>query len=544
MDPRLAILTVPSLLVLGFLVAHSFRALPRARAGAFWGSVLAYGLLRGVGVRWVIAQLPGASFPYAMPEALAPLWGVPLQEIAGWAIVAYLGWWLATRLSPRVFAQIACACLFLAAVSLAIETAAVAAGWWRWTVPASQPLLGSVPPIALVDWGLVGTDFLLPFLALTAPALRRHRLRWLALLAFPLHFGAHCFADRSLGAVPVHHVAHWVLTGGLLWLILRSETRDEPFTAGTGWLPPAALAIVLLDAAAVELFLVRRPALLLSLLPAIAVALQALVPWLGTMAAACALVAGLWIPSLLLAAVPAGAAGALRWSGPRPRWAAGLGLAVLALFAYRVHAAAAEHRDTLVHGLDAAIAARDGGDLQAARQILSGVAAEFPGAHVPLVLLGEIEYRTDRLEAARDAFSRAAAIKGDDPAPHRYLAVIERRLGHRARSESDAARGLAIAPDDPELRYLAGDPVDPRDPRTTQALAALAFEVGDGAGAAAVLDRGLARWPGERSFYPARVKLALQAGDGATARRVLGDWRTRFPQDAEARQLAEHLSVN
>jgi predicted Zn-dependent protease len=308
--------------------------------------------------------------------------------------------------------------------------------------------------------------------------------------------------------------------------------------------PPVALAIILADAAAVELFLVRRPALLLSLLPTLALALQALVPGLGTAAAAAALVAGMWIPSLLLAAVPAGAAGALRWSGPRPRWAAGLALALLALFAYRMHTAAAENRDALVHGLDAAIAARDRGDVQSARQILSRVAAEFPGSHVPLVLLGEIEYRTERLEAARSAFSRAAAIKGDDPATHRYLAVIERRLGRRDRSASAAARGLAAAPDDLELRYLAGEQVEPRDPRSTQALASLAFEVGDAVSAAALLDRGLARWPGERSFYPARVKLALRAGQGDAARRVLADWRARFPEDAEARRLAEQLSVN
>ena len=60
----------------------------------------------------------------------------------------------------------------------------MAAGWWHWTVPASQPLLGNVPPIALVDWGCVGIDFLLPFLALTAPALHRRKARFLGLLAF------------------------------------------------------------------------------------------------------------------------------------------------------------------------------------------------------------------------------------------------------------------------------------------------------------------------------------------------------------------------
>ncbi len=41
MDPRLLVLTLPSLLVLTLLVWHSLRTLPRRRALAFWAGVAA-----------------------------------------------------------------------------------------------------------------------------------------------------------------------------------------------------------------------------------------------------------------------------------------------------------------------------------------------------------------------------------------------------------------------------------------------------------------------------------------------------------------------
>jgi tetratricopeptide (TPR) repeat protein len=492
-------------------------------------------------VRWGIAQLPGASFPYALRAPLLTVLGVPLQEIAGWAIVAYLGWWLGCRASRYLFPQVALACLFLGAASWSVECAAVAAGWWRWTLPVDTALFLNVPSIALVDWAFVGLDFLLPFLALTAPALRQDRRRFLSLLAFPLHFLAHGFADRTFGPIPLHHLAHWLEIGVLCWLALRSETSDTPFADSWRWLPGIALAVVLLDAGLVDLLLGRRPELLVSILPALAIAAQAFLPAAGFAAGACALILGAWLPSLLPATLPAALAGVLRLGRNRRPWAAAAAVAILVPLAFTVHARAARGQQDLVHGLDAALAARDRGDLAEARRELQSLSAQHPGSHVPLVLLGEITYRTDSLEEARDAFARAADIKGDDPKTYRYLAVIERRLGHPEQAERLALRGLEIAPSDPELRYLAGHRVEPRDPATAQALASLAYEVGDVRGAAAFLDGGLALWPEERSFYPGRVKLALQAGDQETARRVLAAWLARFPGDAEARAVARHL---
>src|SRR5687768_17269725 len=97
MDLRLLLLTVPSLAVLALLARHSARTLPRLRAAGFWAAVVGYGFIRSLGVKWVTEKGLGAPVPYEIREPLFPVLGVPLQEVAGWAIVAYLGWWLGYR---------------------------------------------------------------------------------------------------------------------------------------------------------------------------------------------------------------------------------------------------------------------------------------------------------------------------------------------------------------------------------------------------------------------------------------------------------------
>ena len=88
MQPRVLILALPSLVVLALLVWHSWRSLPRRRAVAFWVSVAVYGVLRGMAVAWVTREGLGAPLPYQIRDPLLSVFGVSLQEVAGWAIVA------------------------------------------------------------------------------------------------------------------------------------------------------------------------------------------------------------------------------------------------------------------------------------------------------------------------------------------------------------------------------------------------------------------------------------------------------------------------
>jgi len=560
MDPRALALVVPTAAVLAALVVHSFVALPRRRAATFWAAAAAYGVARGVVLHRVVEGGLGAAFPYEIHRPLWPVLGVPLQEIAGWAIVAYLGWWLGHRFAaargrPRhaLSLQLAWACLFLGAVSWAVEAGAVAAGWWHWTVPVRYPLLGNVPFIGLVDWFFVGTDFLLPFLALTSPSLREVRWRWATLLVFPLHFAAHLSVSRpsELFPVPPYHLAHWLLLGGLLWAAARWRRADDGFSEPRGrfrHLPAASLAVILADVAAVEAWLADRPELLASLVPVAAVAAQALRPAWGYGLAALGLVGALAEPSLALAALPAAVSLALRRLQGARRPAVAAGLALLAVAAWGVHRRGMAAERDLVDRLGRAVAARDRGDLDRAERELRAADDAHPGAHAPAYLLGEIYYRTGRLGPAAAEMERVVAVKQDHLPAHRLRAVVALRRGDRDAALDAARRGLEIAPADPELVYLAararGEPAaaaagfEELDLRAAERTVSLAYEVGDGAGAVALLDRAIARWPGHRAFYPRRVKLALATGDRAAAIGALELWRSRFPDDPELARAA------
>lgn len=526
MEPRVLILTIPSLAVLALLVWHSWKSLPRRRALAFWGSVAVYGVVRGLAVAWVTREGLGASLPYQIRNPLLPVFGVSLQEVAGWAIVAYLAWWLGARFAPRLFVQAAWGCLFLGAISWTVETAAIAAGWWHWTVPAGGALLLGVPWIGLVDWFFVGTDFLLPFLVLTAPALSGRPVRYLSLLLFPVHMASHLWIEPVPGTpVPVFHLVHWLLLGLLLWLALRSPAEDAAFSEEDVRLPALALGIVLLDAALVEVFVVERPELLASLVPASLVALLALWPNLANGLAALAVIGSLALPPLLLAAVPPLGAATLRIGRKyrRYRAIAPALLVLLAVAALAVHTREGAQEEELKQQLDAAIAARDRGDLATATATLTRLTERQPSSHVPHALLGEIQYRTGRAAEARKSYERAVEIKQDFVEGYRYLAVIRLQQGSRDAGKEIAARGLAVAPRDLELRYLSGvrigdlwPEIEARGPRGATAMAGLAYEVGDVAGTVDALDRGIVRWPEDPGLRElrARVEASRSAAPG------------------------------
>ena len=467
-DPRVLYLAVPSAIALGILVVHSWIALPRRRAATFWIAVLVYGLVRGLGVK-AITRAIGAKFPYELHNPLLHVFGVSVQEIAGWAVVGYLAWWIGSRYArERAFAQVAIGALFLGCVSWAVEAAAVAAGWWHWNVPTASRFFLNVPPIGIVDWFFVATDFLLPFVAITT---LRTPWRFATLLLFPLHFGSHALTEPLHDAVPIpfFHLVHWLLLALLLALAMHAGTRDIPFSERARSLPFVAAAIVIADIVFVLLFVVRQPRLLLAVLPL----------------------------ALLVGAT------SLRLRIPRIPWPA-IVAAVLAV-AWLLHARIAADRTELQRRLDGAIAARDQRQLAYATAELESLVRDFPAAHVPHALLGEIYYRTNRSAEARPLFERAFAIKQDYLDGYRYAAVIAMQSGDSASARSIARRGLDVAPHDLQLRYLAGERVSASTLEEAMTLAGLAFEVNDRATTTRVLDEAIARWPSDQRLRQMRA---------------------------------------
>ena len=169
-------------------------------------------------------------------------------------------------------------------------------------------------------------------------------------------------------------------------------------------------------------------------------------------------------------------------------------LAGIVVFAVVLHAKSARDRADMTRRLDAAIAQRNAGMLPHAVAELDAIARDHPTSYVPLALAGEILYRTNQIERAREKFARAVEIKQDFVRGYRFLAVIDRRMG---RTSEWAARGLEIAPGDVQLRYLAGGVAFERiaSPEEAAGLAALAYEVGDLAAAEQIVRDATARWP-------------------------------------------------
>lgn len=566
MDPRFVLLSLPSAVALSLLAVHSRRALGGRRATIFWSACVAYGTARGLAVRWITETGLGGAMPYAIRDPLFTIAGVSLQEIAGWAIVAYLGWWLGHRLAaaggrePRLFAQVAWAVLWLAAISWAVEATAIAAGWWSWRIPVVGALPGRVPPIGLVDWAFVGLDFLLPVIALTAPALRTARWRAATLLLFPLHFAGHLVTERVVPGVPVPglHIVHWLLGLALLWAALRHGARDRAFadSAATDRLAFGALGIVLVDLALVQTAWLGRAELLVSLAPAAVIALLAASHRAGLGGSLLGVALAPWQPALLFAAVPTVWAALLRSRRTRSAFATAALVAVLAGTGWAIHARGARAEHELVERLDRALRARDAGDLEAAITGLHAINDPRPSSHAAAAFEGEIQYRLGRLDDARRAFELALRIKDDDTTARRHLAVIALRDGRSTDALALAARGVELDPDDLQLRYLrdraaaiGGAPAArtplpvAADPGSAAGLAALAFEIDDRAGAAAILDRAIDRWPSERALHDRRLRVALASGETDQATGIVRRWLGQIPGDPVAREHALRLGV-
>ena len=252
-----------------------------------------------------------------------------------------------------------------------------------------------VPLIGLVDWAFVAIDFLLPFLVLTAPATRGSRWRYVALGAFPLHFVSHLATERIAWwlPVPAFHLVHWTLAGLVLWLALRSDVSDVAFAAPSlggrsdrragsslasgkreslasarpieargrvwgEWLPFLVLAFILADVAFVQSVRLGHPRLLVSLVPAAVLGLAVVARRAAVGAGLAAAALSLVLPPLLIAALAALAA----LVGVPVHEAAGRQLGLAASRSPSTPPARAA-RAAVTAGLDAAIAARDRGDL-------------------------------------------------------------------------------------------------------------------------------------------------------------------------------------
>jgi hypothetical protein len=195
MSAAIEFLVLPSVVVLFLLVLHSLKNRGVRSTLIYFGLAIIYGALRATVIQNLIEKQYGSLFPYLMTFPVIKIGPVSMQELVGWGVAATVAWLIADRLlirlritqAPHRTALIAAFCL--AAICLAVETAAIEAGWWVWTIKQPQGLFGKVPLVGLLDWAFVAFDFLLPYLLFVTPSPILPRI--LSLFLFPLHFYFH-----------------------------------------------------------------------------------------------------------------------------------------------------------------------------------------------------------------------------------------------------------------------------------------------------------------------------------------------------------------
>jgi len=436
--PPLALAAL-SAAVLLLVIDHRRANLGGRAAAAFFFAAAGYGLVRSLSIR-ALAEAHLGGMPYRLGSPLASVAGVPLQELVGWTASAGLAAYFADRLLRRFgrptdpYRTTLIAGMVMAGICLAVESAAVAGGWWSWSLAHSPESAIRFPAIALLDWGFVAIDFLLPFELWRRRAPLGARLA--GLLCFPVHLAGHALAAPLPGPVPLSgfdfvHVGLPAAVAAAAMTAAATTAKDT-----SGWpslraeplrLRPALAAAILLGTAAIQLVLAHDAGRL----------------WTGLPLAALAL--------FVAASRRESPVDVKIW--PRPRAAAlFVGLLVLGLALRLPSALAARAFEThLRQGASSLVAGR----IDEAAAALEKALALKPGHSEALWLLGWTEMRQGNRTSARAHLEAALAARPGAIEALRLLAQLDLEEGKREETAALLAKALVLHPDREDLAYLA-----------------------------------------------------------------------------------------
>lgn len=293
---RTALLFLPSTLVVLLLVWHSLKTRGARETWTFFLFGLLFGVLRGNIIWWITTVHFGGRFPYVFTNRVFGFWHDSLQADIGWILTLYLGYTFAERILARVSGRerslthtLALAALFAVCLAWGVESTAIALGWWGWNLGTETRLLAiDVPMAGIAAWFSVPIDFLLSYLLWLRMTTRWRGRAWLSLTVFPLHMLVHLSNDRISALLPLtpFNLWYWITAIVVLIAPLAGAPSMQPSRAPgkpavRSWIdvvPGVAIAIVLLVLAVADLFVARKPLLLVSLVPLAVFSLFALCP--------------------------------------------------------------------------------------------------------------------------------------------------------------------------------------------------------------------------------------------------------------------------
>lgn len=434
--PPLAVAAL-STTALVLLLAHRRANLGGAATAIFVVAAAAYGWLRSTAIGQLSAAA-NADAPYRIVTPLVAVGGVPLQELVGWVSAVALAGYVADRLLRRfgrpadAWSTALVAGFAMAAICLAVESAAVTAGWWSWSLGHSTTGLLRFPAIALLDWGFVAFDFLLPF------ELWRRRAPLgeciAGLLFFPLHLAGHAWTAPVSMKVPLagFDLVHVGLIAAVAALAFapggRREESPWPASAGERW-----RAGVLVGGGLIVLTTATQ---------------------LGMLREWRQLWTGLPLAGAILGAVTARIPAAVGCA-ERRRYlsAAWIFLALFAggLFLRLPEALRARDFERLVGRGVRELAA---GDLAGARTELSAALTRRPGHADVQWLLGWAELQSGDRAGAREHLEAAVAARPASVEATRYLALLDLLEGRSEDAAALLAQRRQRYPETAELAYL------------------------------------------------------------------------------------------
>lgn len=435
--PPLAVAAL-STTALVLLLGHRRANLGDSATAIFVGAAAAYAWLRS-GAIGLLSAAAHTDTPYRIVTPLVVVGGVPLQELVGWVSALALAGYLADRLLRRLgrpadaWSTALVAGFAMAAICLAVESAAVTAGWWSWSLghPANASL--RFPAIALVDWGFVAFDFLLPFELWRRRAPLGERIA--GLLFFPLHFAGHAMMAPVSETLPLSgfDLVHVGLVAAVAAIAFAPGRRGDdspwPATAAERWRARllAGGAIIVLTTG---------------------MQLAVLQEWRQ-------LWTGLPLAAAIIAAVTAKVPNAVRREERRrylPATWIFLALAAMGLFLRLPEALRARDFERFVGRGVAALASRD---LGAARVELSAALERRPGHPDVEWLLGWTELQIGERVAARGHLEAAVAGRPASVEAARYLALLDLLEGRRGDAAALLDRRRSRHRESADLAYLA-----------------------------------------------------------------------------------------
>jgi len=405
------LLALPATGILALLLEYLRRNRGLKTAAAYAVASAGYGFVRGTWVSSISAS-HNVPMPYRMAGS-ARIGDVSPMEIAGWMLAGALAW-LAGAAIVRLFGsrpgneppfRVAfTGALILAALSLAVETAAIAAGWWSWSIPPPPDVVMRVPKIAMVDWAFVAFDFVLPLLLFTRPASTLDRL--LALSLFPLHFASHLYLIPPFPSVPIslYQLTHYGIPLFVFWRAVGerpSTTRSMP---EWGWVVPGLSALLVATVTSLTVFLAHEPRTLVFMLPLAAVGVVA-----------------------IFASGRKGTPAASETPGARLSWLLrGTAVAVACAILFFVQLPANRRRDGYAKNLVDGVTKLNSGDNAGAQLLLQEAVTLRPDKAEPHLVLAVALIRLGRNDEAARELNEALRIK---PALAEFNEAMEVKRG-------------------------------------------------------------------------------------------------------------------